>query len=266
MDGAVFNLTTAEINRGTDSGWNESRVNPVANYAEIISEMRRDAKSAPYLNQTLSQCFDIYDDYFAPQGNVLVFVKNQSVQTPADDSLLMYVSVVPRSDGWGKNMWALGNGTGAWTVKSPPKPVTEWYLGPPHYEVSHCLVQSPALLTTQCRFEYSPWIMWVVCCLNLVKALVMLFIWLLRKWQDDKREKLDEQVLYTLGDTIASFMRTPDEKTRNMCLATRYDFLNKRTWRSRFVKPPQQPRAFQPKKMRWFSAASPRRWVVLMVM
>jgi hypothetical protein len=78
--------------------------------------------------------------------------------------------------------------------------------------------------------------MWVVCCLNLVKALVMLFIWLLRKWQDKKRVKLDEQVLYTFGDAIASFMRTPEEKTRNICLATRYDFLNKRTWCNRWVK------------------------------
>lgn len=198
-----------------------------------------------------------------------MFVKNQSVQIPADDSLLMYVSVIPRSDGWGKNMWALGNGIGKFTVVSPPKPVTEWYLGPQHYEVSRCLVQPPALPATKCRFEYSPWIMWVICGLNFIKALVMLCIWILRRWQADARRLPDKEVLYTLGDAIASFMRTPDETTRDMCLATRDDFLSKRTRRNRFVRqgpPSQEPREFQPKPRRWMSAANLRRWMVLMVM
>lgn len=270
LDGADFSLSTAEINRGADAGWNESRVNPPDDYTKIISDMRRDALSMPYLNKTVSECFDLYDDYFAPQGNVLIFVKNQTVQTPPEDSLLMYVSIIPRSDGWGKNMWALGNGTGAFVALSPPKPVTEWFLGPPHYEVSRCLVQPPALLATQCRFEYSPWIMWVVCSLNLIKALVMLFIWAFRRWQAKALVDEKKEVLYTLGDAISSFMRVPDEKTQNMCLATKHDFTTKRTWRNRLVKEPvstsQEPREFKVESKRWMAAASLRRWIVLISM
>ena len=266
VDGAAFNLVTAEINRGDDVGWNEHRVNPVGDYAQIISDMRSDARSMPYMNKTVSECFDLYDDYFAPQGNVLVFVKNESVQSPSTDSLLMYVGVKPRYDGWGKNLWALGNGTGEWEVVSPPKPVTKWFLGPPRYEVKDCLVQPPALHTTQCRFEYSPWIMWVVCFLNFVKVVVMLSIWLLRRWQSQVQQSAQKEAIYTLGDAISSFMREPDETTKDMCLATKRDFVTRRKWKNRLMKEPPpslKQRKFGAKVKRWMSTASLRRWALL---
>jgi hypothetical protein len=227
-------------------------------------------RSSQYQFQNVSTCFDTYNDYWSAQANVVVLVKNQSVQASTNDTLLIFVSIIPRSDDWAKNMWALANGTGEFVALSPPTPVTEWFLGPPRYEVDYCLVQAPVLTTQRCNFEYSPQIMAVVCILNLTKTLVMLCVWFIRKWQSTDYRNQDKGVLYTLSDAIASFMRRPDLTTVNMCLATKYDFLSKRTWKNRLVKelptPSQDAREWKEVRRRWMSAASHRRWFNLLFM
>jgi hypothetical protein len=37
---------------------------------------------------------------------VVIVAKNQSVQAQSNDSLLIFASVIPRSDNWAKNGWA----------------------------------------------------------------------------------------------------------------------------------------------------------------
>ncbi|KAK3378238.1 hypothetical protein B0H63DRAFT_241771 [Podospora didyma] len=107
-----------------------------------------------------------------------------------------------------------------------------------------------------------------VCILNLIKAAVMLFIWFLRGWQSSQRHDADKEVLYTLGDAISSFMRRPDDTTRDMGLATKWDFESKRKWSTRLVKqdplPSTTPREFQVSKYRWWQAASPKRWFIVL--
>lgn len=101
LSNSSWSLKTAESNRIGDNGWDEHRVNPPnLNPQQIIALMQQDAHTYDRLN--VSACFNLYDDYFTPQGNVIVLVKNGSVQSPPDDSLLMYVSIVPRSDDWGE--------------------------------------------------------------------------------------------------------------------------------------------------------------------
>ncbi|OHE92057.1 hypothetical protein CORC01_12638 [Colletotrichum orchidophilum] len=261
-----------ESNRAGDWGWDDTRVNPSnLDYEDVIREIQRNAST--YEERNISACFDLYDNYFNPQGNVIVLVKNESLQNPPEDSLLMYVSIVPRLDDWAKNMWALGNGTGRFVALSPTKPVTKWFLGPPHYEVSRCVVQPPEGLSANCRFEYSPPIMFTICIMNLIKAAIMLSIWALRRWQNSKKQNQAKEVLYTLGDAIASFMREPCEQTVDMGLTTKYDFLTTRTLKNRFVRSPPailqekpQPRGFEGKAKQWRSSASLRRWVVMLAM
>lgn len=272
INGTSWSLATAEDNRRDDPGWTEqSAVNPTDwDYTTIITEMQKAAAAGEYLHKNVTECFDFYNDYFAPQGNVLVFVKNESIQTPSTDSLLLYVGIVPRSDNWAKNMWAVANGTARFVLRAPSHPVTVWYIGKPHYEVDHCLVQQPALTSGQCRFQYSPWIMWIVCGFNLMKVSVMLWVWIIRRWQDRAKNDHQKQILYTLGDAIASFMRHPSSQTRDMCLATRYDFLSRRPWKNRLVKqwpvPSREPRAWVSRPRRWREAASLRRWIILLTM
>jgi len=269
LDGASWNLTAAKERRKGSPGWDlqDGRLNPTSfDYDEIIRGMQTAAIEGLYTERNISSCFDIYNDYWKPQGNVLVFVQNATLQLIPNDSVLLYASVIPRSDDWAKNMWALENGTSRFTALQPPLPVTKWLLGPPHYVASRCLVQPPDQLLTRCRFEYSPHIMFTICFMNFVKASVMLSIWVLRRRQAPKRKQDEKEILYTLGDAIASFMRDPDPTTIDMGLATKYDFLTKRNWRGKLVKqqpaPSREPRVFTKEAKQWRSAVSLRRWLI----
>lgn len=80
LNDTTWSLTTAESNRKQDPGWDEPRVNPDWDYAAIIADMQRAAAAGEYSRKNISECFKIYNDYFAPQGNVLVYVRNESLQ------------------------------------------------------------------------------------------------------------------------------------------------------------------------------------------
>ncbi|KAK1978279.1 hypothetical protein LZ30DRAFT_218972 [Colletotrichum cereale] len=277
LNGSSWDLETAELNRAGDWGWNDTRVNPLnLDYQKVIQDMQNAASTYERLN--ISACFDLYDDYWKPQGDAIILVRNESVQSTPDDSLLMYVSIVPRLDDWAKNMWALGNGSGGFLATSPPKPVTKWFLGPNRYEVTQCLVQPASSLTAKCRFEYSPPIMITIVLMNLIKVLIMLSIWIARRRQRQRKQQdKAQEVLSTLGDAIASFMREPCKQTVGMGLATKYDFLTRNDWTMRRLPSiiqkssdgsqiPPVPRAFKTEAKQWRSAASLRRWAVLLLM
>lgn len=268
LAGSSWSLGTAEANRRGDPAWDEARVNPPElDYQTIIQGIQDSVVNNIYVEKDISACFDLYNDYWTPQGNAVVLVANESVQTPADDSLLAYVSIIPRSDNWAKNMWALRNGTGNFVATSPELPVTKWYLGPQRYEVSRCLVQPPDDIQVRCRWEYCSPIMITICILNLVKSCVMLFIWFLRIWQRKLKYDSDKEVLYTLGDAVSSFMRNPETKTKNMSLATKDDFIRRRTLKNRMIKPQLEvnntPRPWAETRIRWMKSASWLRWFVL---
>ena len=208
--------------------------------------MQEAAGNGTYRELSVPDCFALYDDYFAPQGNAVILVQNQSAQSPGNGSLLLHVGIVPRSDNWAKNMWAIANGTGGFRAFGPPEPVTTWFLGPPRYQVARCLVETPSHENNRCRFEYSPIILATVCSLNLVKVGLLFYTcashWNPRWWRairrslrfterpgsggdDDDEDGKKHQPLSTLGDAIASFMRTPDGTTKGMCLASSDDFV-----------------------------------------
>lgn len=279
---SFFNNTTWSVSSAEERArrdWSfvdDSRINPPNNYTEVIANMREDANDAkyPYMRLNVSACFDHYSHYFTPQGNGFIFVKNQSVQDPPTDSLLLYVSVIPRRDDWAKNLWALTNGTfppPAMIVTSPPRLVTKWFIGKPRYEVDHCLVQQPPWPEKRCQLEYSPWILWTCCASNLVKVLVMLSIWLAARTpairNDSKLSASQEpQPLCTLGDSIASFMREPDYTTKGMSIATMHDFrkplLFCKFGRSKKLSPDLRwPRLWYPARNQWRHAVSLERWL-----
>lgn len=266
-----WNLDAAKSRAGDDPGWNEGRVNPDhINHTDVVEHLQHVA--AGYIEKNVSDCFALYDDYWNPQGNVVITVKNSTLKDEEDDSLLLYVYVVPRWDDWGKNLWALGNGTQLFVAQSSsPHPVTTWVLGPPRYQVAGCRVQDPSSMTKSCRFQYSPPILQMVCLMNFIKAAAILWIWIkARRAASKEAGPADSKALFTLGDAIASFMREPDKNTVNMCLAEKSDFERRRQpWYSlRTVPPPpvDQPRVFRRSPRRWAGAASVRRWFILIFM
>ncbi|KAI0454823.1 hypothetical protein F5B21DRAFT_504067 [Xylaria acuta] len=291
LSGANWDLSTAERNRYGDPAWNESRVNPEQDYQAIIAGIQYNVTHGLYEMKNVSDCYAFYDDYWAVQGNAVILVKNETVQREDDDSLLLYVSVVPRWDNWAKNMWAASNGTGRFVAFSPPPPVTSWFLGPLRYEVSRCLVQvqPPEATKDRCRLQYSTHILYAVVVLTFVKALVMFFVWGSRETDERRRNALKEEwgaetnpeehitapkeaTLSTLGDAIASFMREPDPTTKNMCLATKQDIVNgsKRASPNRKGKkesnPNPHPRLWEIGNYRWMAAATRKQWFYLIMM
>lgn len=273
---ATWSVSAAEERaRGDWSFVDDWRINPPNNYTDVITNMREDVNDAkpPYMWLNVSACFDYYSRYFTPQGNGFIFVKNQWVQDPPTDSLLLYVSVIPRNDDWAKNLWALTNGTfpiPALIRTSPPSQIEKWFVGKPRYEVDHCLVQQPPWSEERCQLEYSPWILWTCCASNLVKVVVMISIWAAaRTAAANNSNRLSdcqrEQPLCTLGDSIASFMTEPDQTTIGMSTATMHDFrVPLFTWhfeRPKNLSPDLRgPRPWCPGNTQWRHAVSIERW------
>ncbi|KAI1757385.1 hypothetical protein F4782DRAFT_478338 [Xylaria castorea] len=289
--GAGWNISTAERNRRGDHGWDNSlTVHPHVpqgqSYQSIIEGMQKDVMNGLYEPKNISDCYALYEDYWATrQGNVVVVAKNQ---TGDNDSLLLYTFVVPRYDNYAKNLWAASNGTGqSVSFSQSPPPITTIFLGPPQYEASYCLVQYAAASVDRCRLQYSAHILTAVCTLNFIKLLAMVFVYTSRKKADRRRKVKSEEwgatvdverhilvrreaVLSTLGDAISSFIQDPDESTKNMCLATKYDFLRKRTFLSRWRKEKSHssthPREWNMSRKRWLSAATWTQWASLIIL
>lgn len=281
LNGASFSVDRAQQRAAGDwSFTDDNRINPPTyDYQSVIEDMRSAAlnSSSPYIRYNVSACFEYYSDYFTPQGNGLIFVKNESIQTPPDDSLLLWVSVIPRTDDWGKNLWALENGS--FPVKglllSPSAPITQWFVGKPHYEVDYCLLQQTPWSEKKCRLEYSPWILAIVCLFNLTKLSIIFGIWITDRRARRARDKLQHEPLNTIGDAIQSFMRCPDPETKDMCLATWRDFQRplRAPWKRRSGgsgdkknDPRAPPRVWRARQNRWIHATDQRQWIVFLVM
>lgn len=106
--------------------------------------------------------------------------------------------------------------------------------------VKYCLSQS---VEERCRVQFSLVIMIIVICANFVKILCMLLL----LWHHKSRP------LVTLGDALESFLRDKDQTTERMCL---YDILSFRrnTWDDGILE-------WEPKRWRWLSSISQRRWL-----
>ena len=95
-----------------------------------------------------------------------------------------------------------------------------------------------------CKLQFSLAIMIVVIICNLIKTICMSSI----AW------KQDLEPLVTLGDAIASFLDRPDVTTDGSCIAGKTQFIKGRSWGLHLSR-------WDPKLLRWFRAASLRRWL-----
>jgi hypothetical protein len=241
LNGEGWNITAAET-RGLlpGDGYTSWVANPTPGYGpsagwkipgltpeDTIRAMQQNSSTTGmYLKMDASDCYTAYADYWAAYGNLVVVAKHQSVQS--NDSLLIFASVIPRSDNWAKNGWAQASAFEGPDDGIIPNP---WVLGPAEYEVDYCLVQPPATNDDRCQFEYSPQIMVIICVINFIKAFIMFVTWVMRtyQWEQPSNTDDDSEVIYTLGDAISSFMRKEDPHTKGMCLATRDDFVTRKS-------------------------------------
>lgn len=151
-----------------------------------------------------------------------------------------------------------------------------WICGENHYsgtsacDVDHVLEQvgkgEPWILFTdkpierclsetfdeECRLQFSAGIMSVVIACNALKAVAMVLALFL----------LPEDPLATIGDAAASFLTDPDPNTEGHCLLSRSDMKSKDLRLSER----RHPLKWCSRHRFWWSAASPRRWVVCIVL
>ena len=96
-----------------------------------------------------------------------------------------------------------------------------------------------------CKLQFSVPIMIVVIICNMIKTVCMTMI----SW------KQYPEPLVTLGDAIVSFLDRPDVITKRNCMAGKTRFEKSRYWGLLLSK-------WDPKRFRWFRAASRTRWIV----
>lgn len=131
------------------------------------------------------------------------------------------------------------------------------YKGEAQYSASDNRESVPALYCLSagvhdkddgCGLHFSVPIIMLVCGLNFIKCVCI--VW--SAWYNKSVKPF-----ITTGDAIAFYLRNPDPRTKGMSIASRQDFRRKRPWTS-------GPRVWSPKKVRWFQAASGRRWIFIL--
>ncbi|KAF5860649.1 hypothetical protein ETB97_001282 [Aspergillus alliaceus] len=118
-------------------------------------------------------------------------------------------------------------------------------LSQQYYSIDYCLSEK---VEEHCRLMYSPLICVIIIACNATKAVCMLFTLRLRR----------EDLLFTIGDAIASFLKHPDTTTLGR------SFMDRRSAKRYFSKPTAVKSEPLPSRRRWFYAASGRRWAVCM--
>lgn len=119
------------------------------------------------------------------------------------------------------------------------------------FRVQHCLSEK---VNEMCSLQFSEIIIIVVIICNLAKFVVMSLTAFKLVWHP----------IVTIGDGIASFLADPDERTEGMCLLTARK-ANLIEWKANSANPlttDLSPVAlpWKPENLRWFRAASFRRW------
>ena len=109
-------------------------------------------------------------------------------------------------------------------------------------KTAYCLAER---VDDECSVQSNPYVAIIILGLNLAKAIAMLVT----------SQKVTGRSLVTIGDGISSFLETPDQYTRGMCLASYRDFKRMhRKWNL-------VPKTYAPTRVWGFSAAGKKRWI-----
>lgn len=245
LDGAPFNATFA-------IGWNDT--------TGTLRDYQKNHTSLVTLDNRA--CVEIYTAPIISTYSDLILV---STYSNATNSLLYYDQNVESqliSDSMG-----LGGPCSLPILETcdPSKVIAnplEWSIDIPQYTVYYTSYAStsedPSIFNgtriqyclskgveEHCKLQFSLAIMIIVIICNLVKTICMSII----AWKQDPKP------LVTLGDAIASFLNRPDVKSEGKCVVGKTRFEDSRSWGpliSRWIL----------KRLRWFRAASRRRWLV----
>lgn len=126
---------------------------------------------------------------------------------------------------------------------------SSWQILPTNYPIETCYSEKVPPL---CKLEYGSLLVVIVLICNIVKTICMS----ITAW---KLWRLDNPVLATIGDATASFLEKPDQTTSGCCLM---DARSIEAWKKGMpVKNIYNP----PETLRFFRAASIKRWIITML-
>lgn len=114
--------------------------------------------------------------------------------------------------------------------------------------VQYCMAEQPAQI---CQLQYIEKIAIIVIAMNVIKAMVIFYT----------AFGIKENPLMNMGDAVASFIRSPDPTTKNMCLLTMAEVKQ----RKRKVLP-AGPKQWDGNVHRWRDVTSTRRYTTTMAM
>ena len=183
------------------------------------------------------KCVEVYSAPIISSNSDLLLVSNISNFT---NSLLDFGNILPKLNAETYPDFV----PGAFFIPAPDLGYSKGYLDGSDTQgwLQYCL-SVPA--EEHCKIQFSLAIMIAVIVCNLIKTICMSMI----AWNRGP------EPLVTLGDAIASFLDRPDVTTEGGCIAARLRFEKSKSWNLLSSR-------WDPKRLRWFRAASRRRWVV----
>ena len=125
-----------------------------------------------------------------------------------------------------------------------------WEITPAMYPIETCYSE---VVPPLCKLEYAGLLVGIVLICNAIKTVCMT----ITAW---KLWRLDNPIIVTVGDAVATFLERPDETTKGYCLMDRKSV---RVWKNnRLVRKLYKP----PKVLRFFQAVSIIRWASTLVL
>ena len=214
----------------TGVGFNSSL--PLGDSSYPNRTLRYFQQAANWTNLTNEECIKLYSQQFVTDNNnVLAVTSFLSATSPVLNSTFPVWQCEP------------GDFPCSGVVPCDTKALlANWTIVlPPSVPIEYCLSQK---VKGHCTLQFSILIITIVIGCNITKLACMVVL-LLRQ---------EAKPLVTLGDTVESFLETPDPITENMCLADKWKFSAKKSWSA--MRDP-----YEPKKLRWFASASWKRWL-----
>lgn len=108
------------------------------------------------------------------------------------------------------------------------------------YPIDYCLSR---LMDNRCELQFNVFILLVVAICNLVKGVIM--TWMALRYEAPR--------LMTLGDALASFLKTPDSSTNEICMMSSRN-IRRGKWKS------PVPQNYTGKRDRWWRSVSKSQW------
>jgi hypothetical protein len=108
--------------------------------------------------------------------------------------------------------------------------------------VQYCLSETTP---SKCQLQFNLPLLALVVLFNFIKVICMATVAI----------RMRDNPLVTVGDAIASFTANPDPLTKDMCLVSQRDFLDKKETRA--------PIPYQPRRTRWMATASEQHWLTI---